>query len=113
MLFDMFLHLGITTLSNIATKLSFSDWGGRERTEVSVAQHKEAYPMSFVPPPPPTALPVAATVMAMTTTATVTAAGGGGGDDDYGGGGVEGDNGGSGGGGDIDAGRHKQQMAIN
>jgi hypothetical protein len=60
----MFFNLGITTLSNIATKLSFSVWGGRPTD------------MSSAPPPPPTALPVAATVMAATTTtATVTAAG--------------------------------------
>jgi hypothetical protein len=70
-LFAKFFDLGFTTLSNIATKLSFLEW---RPPEVCVAQHKEAYPMSSAPLPPPTALPVAATVMAATTTATVTAA---------------------------------------
>ena len=60
-------------LSNIITKPSFSVWGGRP-TEVCVAQHKEAYPMSSAPPPPPTRLPIAEMVMAATTRATVTAA---------------------------------------
>ena len=32
MLFAMFFNLGITTLSNIATKLSFSVWGGQQRS---------------------------------------------------------------------------------
>ena len=31
-LFAMFFDLGTTTLSNIATKLSFSEWGGRQRS---------------------------------------------------------------------------------
>jgi hypothetical protein len=32
-LFTMFFDLGITTLSNIATKLSFSEWAaGRQRS---------------------------------------------------------------------------------
>ncbi len=65
-LFTMFFDLGITTLSNISTKLYFSVWGGNR------AQHKEAYPMSSAPPPPPMALPVAVTVMAATMTATAT-----------------------------------------
>jgi len=74
-LFAMFFNLGITTLSNIATKPSFLVWGNQP-TEVCVAQHKEAYPMSSAPPPPPTALHVAAMVMAAMTTATVTTAAG-------------------------------------
>ena len=73
-LFAMFFNLGINILSNITIKLSFLVWGSRQ-TEVCVAQHKEAYPMSSTPPPPPTALPVAEMVMAAMTTATVTVAG--------------------------------------
>jgi len=73
-LFAMFFNLGINILSNITVKLSFLVWGSRQ-TEVCVAQHKEAYPMSSTPPPPPTALPVAETVMAAMMTATVTVAG--------------------------------------
>jgi hypothetical protein len=75
-LFAMFFDLGINTLSNIATKLSFLEWAAaRASIQVCVAQHKEAYPMSSTPPPPPTALPVAAMVMVATKTATVTATG--------------------------------------
>ena len=73
-LFTMFFNLGITTLSNIATKLSFR-CGAADRGLWSVSAAQRSYPMSSAPPPPPTALPVAATVMAVTMTATVTAAG--------------------------------------
>jgi preprotein translocase subunit SecG len=33
-LYAMFFHLGITTLSNIATKLSFSEWAAGRPQEV-------------------------------------------------------------------------------
>jgi len=61
----VFFDLGINTLSNIATKLSCSDFGTAVRGSMSMCSVAQT----------PMTLPVVSTVMAGTTTATVTVVG--------------------------------------
>jgi hypothetical protein len=104
-LFSIFFDLGITTLSNIATKLSFSEWAAARGLCNSSHELRTSSSSHGI--------------------ACCSGDGdggdddshsysGGGGDDEYGDGGVDGNNGGSGGGGDSDgSGGHKQQTTIN
>jgi hypothetical protein len=112
-LFAMFFHLGITTLSNIAIKLSFSEWAaGCQRF---VAHELRSSSSSHG---------IACSGNGDGGDDSSNSYSGGGGDDDYIGGGVNGDNGGGGGGGggggdgdgggdsNSDGGGHKQQTSI-
>jgi hypothetical protein len=102
-LFAIFFDLGITTLSNIATKLSFSEWAAARGLYSSHELRTSSFSHGI---------------------ACCSGDGdggdddshsysGGGGDDEYGDGGVDGNNSGGGGGDSNSSGGHKQQTTIN
>ncbi len=98
-LFAMFFDLGINTLSNIATKLSFLEWAAA-RGQCSAAQRSLSHELRT----------------SSSSHGIACSGNGDGGDDDsniYSSGGGNDDNGGGGGGGDSDGGGHKQQTTLN
>ena len=98
----MFFHLGITTLSNIATKLSFSEWAaGRQRC----VAHELRFSSS--------SHGIACSGNGDGGDDSSNSYSGGGGDDDYIRGGVNGGGGGGDSNSNSDGGGHKQQTTIN
>jgi hypothetical protein len=106
-LFAMFFYLGITTLSNIATKVSFSEWAAtRGLCLCSAAQRSLSHELRTSS----SSQGIACSGDGDGSDDDSNSYSGGGGNDDYCGGGVDGDNGG--GDGSSDGGGHKQQTTI-
>jgi hypothetical protein len=100
-------YLGITTLSNIATKVSFSEWAAtRGLCLCSAAQRSLSHELRTSS----SSQGIACSGDGDGSDDDSNSYSGGGGNDDYCGGGVDGDNGG--GDGSSDGGGHKQQTTI-
>jgi hypothetical protein len=113
-LFAMFVYLGINTLSNITTKLSF--WRGGRQSEHSGLCSAAQRSLSHELRTSSSSHGIACSGDGDGGNEDSNSYSGGGGDNDYGFGGVDGDNGGGGGGGgggDSDDGGHKQQTTNN